>query len=47
MATDDGRSYGRNEYYVTGFNGPDAALAAACRVGVVTYWVGGEEHSAL
>jgi len=43
-ATDDGRSYGNNEYYVIGFSGPDAALAAACR-GWVTYWVNGAQHS--
>jgi hypothetical protein len=42
-ATDDGRSYGNNEYYVIGFSGPDAALAAACR-GWVTYWVAGQQH---
>jgi hypothetical protein len=43
MATDEGRSYGRNEYYVTGFNGPNAALAAACRADA-GYWVAGKEH---
>ena len=42
-ATDDSRSYGSNEYYVIGFTGPDAALAAACR-GWITYWVKGEQH---
>jgi hypothetical protein len=44
MATDEGRSYGNNEYFVIGFTGPDAALAAACR-GWVTYWVKGEQHA--
>jgi hypothetical protein len=43
IATDDGRSYGTNEYHVIGFSGPDAALAAACR-GWITYWVKGEKH---
>ncbi len=42
-ATDDGRSYGSNEYYVIGFTGPDAALAAACR-GYITYWVNGVQR---
>jgi hypothetical protein len=42
-ATDDGRSYGNNEYYVIGFTGPDAALAAARR-GWITYWVKGEQQ---
>lgn len=46
MATDDGRSYGRNEYYVVGFDGSDAALRAPSRPEVVAYWVDGEEHSA-
>lgn len=46
MATDEGRSYGRNEYYVIGYDGPDAALVAASRPEVVAYWVSGEEHSA-
>jgi hypothetical protein len=43
MATDDGRSYGTNEYTVIAFSGPDAALAAACG-GWVTYWVAGQEY---
>lgn len=45
MATDDGRSYGSNEYYVVGFKGADSALRAAARAEVVSYWVDGEEHS--
>jgi|JI6StandDraft_1071083.scaffolds.fasta_scaffold86525_2 hypothetical protein len=43
MATDEGRSYGNNEYYLIGFNGPDAAIAAACK-GYITYWVKGQER---
>jgi hypothetical protein len=45
MATDDSRSYGGNEYYVTGYKGRDVALLAAARPEVVAYWVGSEEHS--
>ena len=41
MATDDGRSYGGNEFYVTGFNGSDAVLAAICRSSTGAYWVAG------
>lgn len=44
MATDDSRSYGGSEYRVIGFNGPDAALAAACYPGAVAYWVKGKEY---
>lgn len=43
MATDDGRSFGDNEFYVTAFSGPDAALAAATGYSVLAYWVGGTE----
>lgn len=42
MATDDTRSYGRNEYYVTGFNGPDAILAAICKSSTGAYWAAGK-----
>jgi hypothetical protein len=45
MATDEGRSYGNNEYYLIGFTGPDAAIAAACR-GYITYWIRGAERDA-
>lgn len=41
MATDDTRSYGGNEYYVTGFDGPDAVLAAICKSSTGAYWVAG------
>lgn len=44
MASDDGRSFGTNEFYVTGFTGPEAALAAACRPLLLTFWVTGEER---
>ncbi len=43
LATDEGRSYGRNEYFVTGYTGPDAALAAACSADA-GYWVDGEKY---
>ena len=39
MATDEGRSYGRNEYYVIGFSGPNAGLAAACKSWSGVYWL--------
>lgn len=45
MATDEGRSYGNNEFYVIGFDGPEAALRAASRPEVVAFWVGGREHN--
>jgi hypothetical protein len=44
MATDDGRSFGINEFRLVAFTGPDAALAAACHPGVVAYWVDGQQH---
>lgn len=44
MATDDHRSYGGVEYYVSGFKGPTAALDAARRDDIGTYWVKGKRH---
>jgi hypothetical protein len=44
VASDEGRSFGTNEYYVIGFNGPAAALAAACHTEAIAYWVRGKEH---
>jgi hypothetical protein len=44
MSTDEHRSYGGVEYYVSGFNGPDAALNAARRDQLGYYWVKGERH---
>jgi hypothetical protein len=42
MATDDGRSYGDNLYFVTGFEGPEAILAAICKSNTGAYWANGE-----
>lgn len=44
MSTDDHRSYGGVEYYVTGFKGASAALDAARRSDLELYWVNGERH---
>lgn len=44
MSTDEHRSYGGVEYYVSGFNGPDAALNAARRDQLGYYWVNGVRH---
>jgi hypothetical protein len=44
IATDNSRSYGGDEYRVLGFNGPEAALAAACHPCRTAYWVAGNEQ---
>jgi hypothetical protein len=45
MATDESRSTGAgNEFYVTGFDGPDAAVALAEPDAWVALWVSGVEH---
>lgn len=44
-ATDDGRSRGHNEFYVIGFTGPDAGLAAACTSWSGAYWLHGKRRS--
>jgi hypothetical protein len=45
MATDDSRSSGvGNEFYVTAFNGPDAALALVNTDDWAAYWVQGVEQ---
>jgi hypothetical protein len=47
MATDDSRSTGGgNEFYVTGYRGPDAALALADQTNWLACWVGEQERIA-
>jgi hypothetical protein len=46
MATDESRSTGiGDEYYITGYTGPDAAVALAMRDQWVACWVRGDEHT--
>lgn len=45
MATDDSQSNGGDEFYVTGYAGPDASLALAEPGEWIAVWVNGEEHS--
>ena len=46
MATDDSRSTGvGNEFYITGFDGPDAALALAGEARWAARWLRGFEQS--
>jgi len=46
MATDESRSSGiGNEFYVTGFDGPDAALALASATQWSARWIRGLEQS--
>jgi hypothetical protein len=46
LATDEGRSFGDDEFYVRAFDGPDAALAAALGSSVLACWVEGTEVAA-